>query len=64
MTHNNRYQVDATHDAAVIGVVIAGVLVSVTIPGPFDWGGSLIGGGCPDRRGTSAAIPTGLTVRR
>ncbi len=30
-------------EAAVIGVVIAGVLVSFTIPGPFDWGSSLIG---------------------
>jgi hypothetical protein len=30
-------------EAAVIGVVIAGVLVSFTIPGPFDWGSMLIG---------------------
>lgn len=30
-------------EAAVIGVVIAGVLVSFTIPGPYDWGSTLIG---------------------
>jgi hypothetical protein len=34
---------EAVQDAAVLGVVIAGVLVSFTIPGPFDWGSSLIG---------------------
>jgi hypothetical protein len=31
------------HDAAVVGVVIAGVLSSFVIPGPFDWGSFLIG---------------------
>ena len=31
------------HDAAVVGVVIAGVLASFVIPGPFDWGSLLIG---------------------
>lgn len=54
--------VRATHDAAVIGVVLAGVLASFVIPGPFDWGSTLIGvilllvlvayGGVP--RGTGA----------
>jgi hypothetical protein len=34
---------DGGHDAAVIGVVIAGVLSSFVIPGPFDWGSFLIG---------------------
>jgi hypothetical protein len=34
---------EAIQDAAVIAVVIAGVLSSFTIPGPFDWGASLIG---------------------
>lgn len=34
---------EAIQDAAVIGVVIAGVLASFTIPGPFDWGSTLIG---------------------
>ena len=28
---------------AVIGVVIVGVLASFTVPGPFDWGATLIG---------------------
>jgi hypothetical protein len=33
----------ATDLAAVTGVVIAGVLASFVIPGPFDWGSTLIG---------------------
>jgi hypothetical protein len=33
----------ATDTAAVTGVVIAGVLASFVIPGPFDWGSTLIG---------------------
>jgi hypothetical protein len=34
---------ESIQDAAVIGVVIAGVIASFTIPGPFDWGSTLIG---------------------
>ena len=30
-------------EAAAIGVVVAGVLASFVIPGPFDWGSTLIG---------------------
>jgi hypothetical protein len=33
----------AAQEAAVIGVVLAGVLASFVIPGPFDWGSTLIG---------------------
>lgn len=33
----------ATDTAAVTGVVIAGVLASFVIPGPYDWGSTLIG---------------------
>jgi hypothetical protein len=30
-------------DPTVIGILLAGVLASFVIPGPFDWGSSLIG---------------------
>jgi hypothetical protein len=33
----------AAQEAAVIGVVLAGVLASFVVPGPFDWGSTLIG---------------------
>jgi hypothetical protein len=38
-----RHATAPSQDPAVIGVVIAGVLVSFTIPGPYDWGATLIG---------------------
>lgn len=53
---------ESIQDAAVIGVVIAGVIASFTIPGPFDWGSTLIGVILLTVLLAYGAVPTGLKL--
>jgi hypothetical protein len=43
MTKELRSSTASDADPAVVGVIVAGVLASFVIPGPFDWGSTLIG---------------------
>jgi hypothetical protein len=40
---NDSASTESNTDPTVVGVVLAGVLASFVIPGPFDWGSTLIG---------------------
>lgn len=43
MADTNLHSGSGKADPSVIGVLLAGVLASFVIPGPFDWGSTLIG---------------------
>ncbi len=43
MTADHPKQASASQEAAVVGVVVAGVLAAFVVPGPYDWGSMLIG---------------------